>query len=77
MRDIDPAFGHHLHQVPITELVRDIPTDTEDKDSAVEMAATEQGWWELVHAAHYQSTITFAPEPNLETNREVYTKSSL
>ena len=69
MRDIDPAFGHHFHQVMVTELARDVPTDTEDDDCAVKMAAMEQGWWELKHTAHYQSAITFAPEPSRSSGR--------
>jgi hypothetical protein len=39
MGDIDTALGHHLDQIAIAELVSDIPSNTEDNDRAVEVAA--------------------------------------
>jgi hypothetical protein len=43
MRYIDSASGHNLDQVKITELVRDIPTDIEEDDCAIKMAAIKHG----------------------------------
>ncbi len=43
MRDIDSALSHHLDQVSIAEFVGDIPTDAENDDGAVEVAAMKQG----------------------------------
>lgn len=43
VRDIDSALSHHFYQVAIAELVGNIPADTENDYSAVEVAATKQG----------------------------------
>jgi hypothetical protein len=56
--DIDTALGHHVYQITIAELVCDIPTDAENDDCAVEVAAAKQGRYvrrrRLIHANDYQ-----------------------
>jgi hypothetical protein len=42
MRDIDTALGHHLDQVSIAKFVSEIPSDTENDDCAVKVAAMKQ-----------------------------------
>jgi hypothetical protein len=42
MRDIDTALGHHLHQVTVAKFVVDVPSNTENDDCAIEVAATEE-----------------------------------
>jgi hypothetical protein len=39
--DIHAALGHHLDQVAIAELIGDVPSDTENNDRVVEVAATK------------------------------------
>ena len=39
MRDIDTALSHDLDQITIAELVSDVPSDTENDNCAVEVAA--------------------------------------
>jgi len=66
MGDIDSPLGHHLYQVAVAQLIGDIPSDTENDDCAIEVAATEQGRCVregLLHATDYQPTSAFAPEP--------------
>jgi hypothetical protein len=67
MRDIDTALGHQLYQVSIAEFVSDIPTDTDNDNCAVEVAAAKQGRYvrrrRLIHANDYQPDLAFAPEP--------------
>jgi hypothetical protein len=43
MRDIDTALGHHLDEVAVAQLIGDIPSDAENDDCTIEVAATEQG----------------------------------
>jgi polygalacturonase len=38
----NPTFSHHLYQVAIAELVGDIPTNTENDDGMVKVAAMKQ-----------------------------------
>lgn len=61
MSDIDSALGHHIHQVPVAKFVNEIPADAENDDCAIEMAATEEGAGELMHAADYRLLFAFAP----------------
>jgi hypothetical protein len=67
VRDINIALGHHVNQITITELVCDIPTDADNDDCAVEVAAAKQGRcvWKrrLIHANVYQPKLAFAPVP--------------
>lgn len=44
MRDIQTALGHDLNQISIARFVSDIPSDTENDNCAVEVAAMKQGW---------------------------------
>jgi hypothetical protein len=64
--DIDTALGHHVNQITITELVCDIPTDTDNDNCAIEAAAAKQGRCvrkrRLIHANDYQPNLAFAPE---------------
>jgi hypothetical protein len=50
MREADPAFSHHDHEVSITELEAQIPADTEDDDLPIEMPAFKK----IVHAQHFR-----------------------
>ena len=74
MRQGEPAFGHHLHEITKAEFVAQIPTHAEDDYFAIEMAAFE----EFVHVEHlrqlyrsnnlpasYAAFTQFAPEPFL------------
>lgn len=66
MRDCDTALGHHLDEVAVVQLIGDIPSDAENDDSAVEVAATKQGLCvreRLIHVTDYQPDSAFAPEP--------------
>ena len=66
MRESDSSLGHNLYQVAVAQLIADIPSDTENDDCAIEVAATEQGRCvreRLVHATDYQPDSAFAPEP--------------
>jgi hypothetical protein len=38
----NPAFDHHFHEIAKAELEPKIPSDTEDDDLSVEMAAFEK-----------------------------------
>ena len=42
VRDIHTALSHHLHQVSRAKFVIDIPTDAENNNRAIEVAATKQ-----------------------------------
>lgn len=42
MRDIYSALGHHFHQVSIAERAGDVPSDVEDDDCAIKVAAMKQ-----------------------------------
>jgi hypothetical protein len=71
MRDSHTALSHHSHQVAIAKIVSEIPTDAENDDCAIEVAATEQGRCvreRLLHATDYQPTSAFAPEPLIVSN---------
>jgi hypothetical protein len=63
MRDSDSALGHHLDEVAVVQLVGDIPSDAENDDEAIKMAAMEEGGWEMTHAADYRLLFPFAPPP--------------
>jgi hypothetical protein len=66
MRDIDPAFRHHLHQVSIAEFVSEIPADTENNDCAIKVATGKHRGpvrRRLIHVTDYQPNSAFAPEP--------------
>lgn len=39
MRDSDTALGHHLDEVAVAQHVGDIPSDAENDDDAIKMAA--------------------------------------
>jgi hypothetical protein len=39
MRDGDTALGHHFDQIPVAELVGDVPPDAENDDRAIKVAA--------------------------------------
>jgi hypothetical protein len=41
-RDGDPALGHHLGEIPVREVVAEIPTDAQYDDFGIEMAALEE-----------------------------------
>ena len=43
MRDSDSSLGHHLDEVAVAQLVGDIPSDAENDDEAIKMAAMEEG----------------------------------
>jgi hypothetical protein len=43
MGEIDSSLGHHLDEVAVAQLIGDIPSDAENDDCAIEVAATEQG----------------------------------
>jgi hypothetical protein len=42
MRDRDTALGHHLHQATAAKFVVDLPSNTENDDCAIEVAATQE-----------------------------------
>jgi hypothetical protein len=66
MGDSDTALGHHLDEVAVAQLIGDIPSDAENDDCAVEVAATKQGGCvrgRLLHVTDYQPDSAFAPEP--------------
>lgn len=66
MRDRDSSLGHHLDEVAVAQLIGDIPSDAENDDCVIEVAATEQGRCvrgRLIHATDYQPDSAFAPEP--------------
>lgn len=42
MREIDSSLGHHLDEVAVAQLVGDIPSDAENDDGTIEVAATEE-----------------------------------
>jgi hypothetical protein len=42
VRDIYYALDHHLHQVSVAKLVSDLPTDAENDDRVIKVAATKQ-----------------------------------
>jgi hypothetical protein len=44
MRESDTALGHHLYQVVVAKFVGNVPSNTEDDDRAIEVAATEERW---------------------------------
>ena len=43
MRESDSALGHHLDEVAVAQFIGDIPSDAENDDCAVEVAAIEEG----------------------------------
>jgi hypothetical protein len=42
MRNIKTALGPDLNQISIAEFVSDVPSDTENNDRAIEVAAMKQ-----------------------------------
>jgi hypothetical protein len=53
-------------RISIAEFVGDVPSDTENDDRAIKVAAMKRGPCvreELIHAADYQPNPAFAPEP--------------
>lgn len=42
MREIDSTLGHHLKEVAVAQLIGDIPSDAENDDDAIKMAALEE-----------------------------------
>jgi hypothetical protein len=42
MRHVHVALGHDRYQISVAQLVRDVPSDAEDNDSAVKVTALEQ-----------------------------------
>ncbi len=62
MRDIDTALGYHLDQISVAELIGDVPSDTENNDRLVEVAATKLGGEGVPHDTNYLPASTFAPE---------------
>jgi hypothetical protein len=71
MRQGEPAFGHHLDEIPKAEFVPQIPTHAEHDDLSVEMAAFERSSMFNMPAQFHRGTICcrypptprFAPEP--------------
>jgi hypothetical protein len=42
MRNIKMALGHELNHISIAEFVSDVPSDTENNNQAIEVAAMKQ-----------------------------------
>jgi hypothetical protein len=63
MSESHTTLGRHLSEVTVTQLVGNVPPDTENNDRAVEVAATKEREGELAHAVDYQPALAFAPEP--------------
>jgi len=62
MRERDPAFSHHLHEVSLAESEAEIPPDAKHNDFAVEVTDFEQ----IIEALHFRRT------PPEDTIRSTY-----
>jgi hypothetical protein len=71
MRERDPPFGHHDHEVSVTELEAEIPTHTENDDFTVECRPLKRSSMLSIRVralkkrlrSEYAPLQTFAPEP--------------
>jgi hypothetical protein len=64
-RDGNPALGHHLGEIPVRELVAQIPTDAQDDDLGIEMTALEKlrrGSAAAHQAAHSRGIVEHLPQ---------------
>jgi antitoxin PrlF len=77
-RDGNPALGHHLGEIPVRELVAQIPTDAQDDDLGIEMTALEKlvEAQQLAHQAAHSRGIVEHSADNSKSNRYYFHKSN-